>query len=303
VVISSHGRGGSGKGEITQWVGLANSHGFIVACPDMCTATVNRPPRSKLRPEVEDEEVVLSILDFLAEHYRVNPRAVMITGYSGGGNPSYWTGLRHPDRITHICTRGGNFAPQQVPGDEKTLASGRDRTRIYIYYGEKDHPLILGEGGKPGQAVMAYEALKKAGYRHLEIEKIPGMKHQSRADIAAEWFGVYLKENRKAFAAGDQADLHLAKAREAVAKGKYRVALRELKKVRSIEEKAGLTSRSGPVLERIDEAGRARIAEARAAWEAGDAAEARKIVGRVARDFRGVPAGDEAKRLKDEWKP
>ena len=116
----------------------------------MCTATVDRPPTSKLAPEVEDEEVLLSIFNEVAANFRVNRRAVMVTGFSGGGNPSYHTGLRHPDVITHICTRGGNFAPQQMPTDEKVLAAGKKRMQIYIYYGDNDHPLILGEGGKPG---------------------------------------------------------------------------------------------------------------------------------------------------------
>ena len=81
VVISSHGRGGSGKGEIGQWTGLAKKSGFIVACPDMCTATVNRPPTSGLEPAVEDEQVILSILEELRANFRVNPRAVI--SYAG----------------------------------------------------------------------------------------------------------------------------------------------------------------------------------------------------------------------------
>jgi dienelactone hydrolase len=302
VVISSHGRGGSGKGEIGQWSGLAKKYGFIVACPDMCTATVNRPPTSKLAPAVEDEQVILSILKELKTHLRVNPRAVMVTGFSGGGNPSYWTGLRHPGEITHICTRGGNFAPQQIPRAEKVVAAGRKRLRIYIYYGENDHPLIVGEGGKPGQARLAHDALTKAGYENLKIDEIPAMKHQSRPDIAAAWFGGFLKENKALFAAGDKADGHLATAAGLLEKKKYRQAIRELVKMGALEKKSGLHPRAADELAKIDVIGQRMLAEAKKTHESGDAATALKLVGRIGRDFKGVPAGDEAKNLKKAWK-
>ena len=246
--------------------------------------------------------MILSILDEIEKHFRVNPRAVMLTGFSGGGNPSYHTGLRHPDRVTHICTRGGNFAIQQIPRDEKSLAAGRSRIRIYIYYGESDHPLILGEGGKPGQAQQAHDALKKAGYEHVAIEKIPAMKHQSRPDIAADWFGKFLAENRKRFLAGDQADGFLEKAREAIAKEKWSRALRELRKMQKIEEKAELEPTSTEALAEVDAAGRKMVEEARAARESGDVKGALRILSRVARDFRGLPSADEAKALQKAWK-
>jgi len=301
LVVSSHGRGGAGRKEIGQWTGLAKEFGFIVACPDMCTATVNRPPNSKLEPSVEDEQVVLSIYEEVAGSFRVNPRAVMLTGFSGGGNPSYWTGLRHPDLVTHICTRGGNFAIQQIPRAENLLAAGRKTIRIYIYYGENDHPLILGKDGETGQAQGAYDALTKAGYEHVAIEKIAGMKHQSRPRIAAEWFGGFLKANRKRFLAGDKADGILEKARAAMAKEKYRNALRELKKLAALEGKEGLAARSEAEFAAVQKVAEGMIAEAKLAHDGDDTKEAMKILGKVARDFKGVPAADEAKRLKKEW--
>jgi poly(3-hydroxybutyrate) depolymerase len=301
LVVSSHGRDGTGKGEMGQWVPLAREHGFLVACPDMCSATVNRPPRSELPAAVEDEQVLLSIVEEVKERFRINPRAVMVTGFSGGGNPSYWTGLRHPDVFTHICTRGGNFSPPQVPRDEKTLRAGRSRLRVLIYYGEMDHPLIVGEGGKPGQARQAHDALVKAGYEHVEIREIPGMKHRSRPDIAADWFGAWLAKNKRRFADGDRADALLAGARAAHEKGKIREAIRKLRDLEKLEAKSGLHPRAPGELERIDADGRERIAAARAARDRGETKEALREVERLARDYRGLPSGEEARRLKSTW--
>jgi hypothetical protein len=226
----------------------------------------------------------------------------MITGFSGGGNPSYYSGLRHPDLITHICTRGGNFAPQWIPTDEAQIAAGKDRLEIFIFYGEHDHPLILGEGGNPGQAQQAYDALTKAGYSHVTIEKVPGMKHESRAKKAAEWFEAFLAENRKLFLAGDQADALLDDANEAIGKGKYRDAVRTLGKLADLEEKhPGLGPRAKDELAKLDEVAMKTVAEARAAHDGGDDTLAQKLLSKVARDFRGLPAAEEAVKLKKEW--
>jgi len=304
LVISSHGRGGAGKGEMRAWSGLAKTHGFIVACPDMLTATTeeHRQGTSKLPRAEEDDEVLLSIFEEVSGQFRVNRRAVMITGFSGGGNPSYWTGLRHPDIFTHICTRGGNFASQEIPTDEKALAAGREKLQIFIFYGEHDHPLIVGEGGNPGQAVQAHEALTKAGYKHVTIEQVPGMKHESRPKKAAEWFADYVAKNRKLFLAGDEVDGLIDDAKAMVEKEDYRKAVRALVKAREVEEKNGLDSRAKAEIDALNAIAMKMIDEAKKAQAAGDSGEALKILGKVTRDFRGLPAYDEALALKKEWK-
>ena len=301
LVISSHGRGGSGKGEIGAWVGLAKEHGFIVACPDMCSATVNRPPTSKLPAHEEDDEVVLSIVEEVGAKFRLNRRAVMITGFSGGGNPSYYSGLRHPDVFTHICTRGGNFAPQQIPADEAVKAAGRKRLTIFIFYGDNDHPLILGTPEAPGQAKQAFDALKAAGYENVTIEEVAGMGHQSRPEKAADWFGAFLEAGKKMFRAGDEADEMLDDARAEIADGKIKNALRTLDKLEKHEKKNELEGRADAERAKIEAMGQARIEEAKKAWSAGDSSEAVKILGLVIRDFRGLPCEEHAKELKKEW--
>jgi poly(3-hydroxybutyrate) depolymerase len=304
LVISSHGRGGSGKGEMKRWSGLAKSHGFIAVCPDMLTATTeqHRQGTSKLSRAEEDDEVLLSIYEEITAQFRVNRRAVMITGFSGGGNPSYWTGLRHPDLITHICTRGGNFAPQQIPPDEKLLKAGRKKLTIFIFYGQFDHELILGKEGNPGQAQTAYDALKKAGYENVTIEKVAGMKHESRPKKAADWFGGFLKANRKKFLAGDQVDGLIEDAKESIGKKKYGAAIRSLKKAGDIEKKNGLDPRAAAEMEKVNAIAARLVADAKRMQAGGDTAGAMKLIAKVKRDFRGVPARDEALKLEKEWK-
>ena len=302
LVISSHGRGGSGKGEMRPWQALANRHGFIVACPDMVTATHNRPPTSKLPGWKEDDEVVLSIIEFVKARFRVNRRAVMITGFSGGGNPSYHTGLGHPEVFTHICTRGGNFSPQQVPHDDDVLAAGRKHLRIFIFYGDKDHPLILGEDGRPGAAQAAYDALKAAKYEHVVIEKVTNMGHDSRPEKAATWFAEYVDKHAKQFKAGDKADGHLAKADALLEKDKVPQAIKEIRKALGIQEKAGLAPDAQRRLDALSKEAQAHISDATAAKDAGKLDDARKALANVARRYKGLPEAKEATALLKTWK-
>ncbi|MDF1701727.1 MAG: alpha/beta hydrolase-fold protein [Planctomycetota bacterium] len=302
LVISSHGRGGSGKGEMRAWQGLANRHGFIVACPDMVTATNHRPAKSKLAPSTEDDEVLLEIHATITKHFRVNPRAVMVTGFSGGGNPSYHSGLRHPEVFTHICTRGGNFAPQQIPGNDAVIAAGRKHLRIYIFFGDKDHVLIVGDPDGTGQAFTAKAALEKNGYEHIEFERVEGMKHQSRPDKAAAWLGAYVDAHKKAFKAADQSDALIEKAQAARAKGKTKDAVKHALKARQIERKNKLSERSARVLDELEKAARARLDEAQALADAGDTKGALKRAAAIKRDCRGLEAAEAAAALEKAWK-
>ncbi len=302
LVISSHGRGGSGKGEMRAWQALANKHGFIVACPDMVTATNHRPAKSSLAPSEEDDQVLLEIFATVSKHFRVNRRAVMVTGFSGGGNPSYHSGLGHPEVFTHICTRGGNFAPQQVPYDEKVLEAGRKHLRIYIFFGDKDHVLIVGNPDGTGQAFTARDALKKAGYENIEFERVQGMKHQSRPDKAAAWFGAYLQANAKAFKAADKVDGMLSKAEAALAKGKPKDAVKQAIKARDLERKSKLKELSADILARLEKRGREALEQATAAHEGGDVKGALKAAASIKRDYKGLPVADEAAKLEKAWK-
>ncbi len=303
LVISSHGRGGSGAGEMRAWQGLASKHGFIVACPDMVTATHNRAKKSTLPASQEDDEVLLEIYATVCAQFRVNRRAVMVTGFSGGGNPSYHSGLRHPDVFTHICTRGGNWAPQHMPHDDKVLEAGKGHLQIYVFWGEKDHVLIIGDPHGTGQAYQALKALKDAGYENIKEEQVPAMGHKSRPDLAATWFAAYVAKNAKAFKAGDKVDDLLGKARADVDKKKYAAAVKNVVKAAGAEEKAGLRPVSTSLRSELEQIGRTLLEEAQTLKDGGDLKGAAKAASKIAREFKGLDVGAEAKALQGSCKP
>ena len=78
--------------------------------------------------------------------------------------------------------------------------------------------------------------------------------------------------------------------------------MREWKKLVKIEKDAGLFPESEAIAKKLTEIAEAMISDAKKARAADDAGEALKIIGRVARDFRGLPVGGTAKALEKEWK-
>lgn len=204
LVISYHGAGGDGANEAKAWIALAESNGFAVACPTSLLAghgiaAGGRPAASGETDFVKESDAAVSIVEMLAGMIALDRRRVMITGYSGGGNPTYWSGLFRPDVFPFVCTRCGNWPTligQQIAGPRAEPArTAAAQSRFYVYWGERDHPLILGSIQQP------LEALKALAPAFLKSEMIPGMGHDHSAGRAASWFMVAMREAEPGWAA------------------------------------------------------------------------------------------------------
>ena len=150
---------------------------------------------------------------------------------------------------------------------------------------------------------MAYDALVKSGYENVKIEKIAGMGHESRAPLAAGWFGAYLTANRKMFLAGDKADELLEGVKEHIAKEKWRDAVKDLRRgFEKHEERNGLAPISGESRDKLTQVAVKLIDEAKKAYAAADNGEALKLIGKVTRDFKGLAPYEEDRELEKQWK-
>lgn len=67
----------------------------------------------------EAESLVIDLLDFLTEHYRVDPHRVVLTGYSMGGMGTWHIASRNPGRFTAAIPMAG--APRDM-GDVELRA-------------------------------------------------------------------------------------------------------------------------------------------------------------------------------------
>ena len=134
---------------------------------------------------LRDEQMILSIVGQLTYRYRIDRRNVLITGFSGGGFPVYFVGLRHPDVFTAIAPRNCNFNANSIHGWYPPEARN---TPIKVYYGQND------PGAIRGQSAKAIRYLRDNGFRVVETEVLPGAGHERHPEVAMRFFLRHLRQ-------------------------------------------------------------------------------------------------------------
>jgi len=193
LVITLHGTFGfdSASDQIREWKALAEKRGFIVAAPHLRSVQGILPV---IRPIwyddlADDENTILSLLAELKRRYRIarDPAAgkdlVMLTGFSAGGYPMYYTGLRNPEKFSVLVARACNSDSGVFKHVEVTQAVRR--LRVIIFYGKGDLPFIA------NQSWDAFRWLRVNGCLRAERHKISG-GHMRRPDRAWAYWADYL---------------------------------------------------------------------------------------------------------------
>ncbi len=112
LVITLHGTHGwdGYKRQIDEWRALAEEKGFIVAAPHLQSVQgiLPVPDSWRLKDLQADENAILSVLEDVALQYRVDTSQVMLTGFSAGGFPLYFTAMRNPKRFACMVARSCN---------------------------------------------------------------------------------------------------------------------------------------------------------------------------------------------------
>jgi len=109
MVVTFHGTYGfdSARREAQEWRGLAERHGFIVLAPAMKSTQGILPVfhSARLRDLNRDERRVLDAIDDVKHHYNIDSSAVMVTGFSAGGYPLFYIGLRNAKLFSVLVAR------------------------------------------------------------------------------------------------------------------------------------------------------------------------------------------------------
>jgi len=104
--------------QLAENVGDVNGHGqqFIAAAPAMAGANGGLVlPWTGETQAATDEQRILAIYNQIVNYeattygFAVKTACVFLTGWSGGGIPTYYTGVRHPETFRMILSRQGNF--------------------------------------------------------------------------------------------------------------------------------------------------------------------------------------------------
>lgn len=144
LVITLHGTYGfdDWRDQINEWKALAERDGFLVAAPPLRSVQGILPRIQGLwyQDLQADERVILAVLEDVGRWYNVDPHAVVLTGFSAGGFPLYWTGLRNPGRFSMLIARAANCDADMLRGI--TITPATRRTPVAIYCAVDDLALL-----------------------------------------------------------------------------------------------------------------------------------------------------------------
>jgi dienelactone hydrolase len=181
LVITLHGTNGYDDREkqILEWRDTAEKNGLIVAAPQMRSTQGPVPmiPSVNYASEKDllaDERAILAVIDHVSGMYHVNQRHILLTGFSSGGFPLIWTGLRNPLRFDMIIARDCNYDMNMLKKIDYTVDVRQ--MPILILWG-RDESVI------PAQSWAAFALLREKKCLNTKREEVPG-GHIRRPDIA-----------------------------------------------------------------------------------------------------------------------
>jgi poly(3-hydroxybutyrate) depolymerase len=163
---------------IREWKMLGEQNGCIVVAPELI-ATDGLFGDGPVVGMLNDERYILSIISQLSYRYNIDRGNIMITGFSGGGFPTYWIGLRHPGIFSVVAARNCNFSESNLDGWYPPEAL---RTPIIVYYGERDPATIM------SQSIEAIAYLRRKGFVNLETYVVPNAGHERYPEVAMDFF-------------------------------------------------------------------------------------------------------------------
>ncbi len=170
LVVTLHGTHGwdSGRAQIREWKHLAEAKGFIVVAPTLKSVQGILPVLKGpwFKDLASDERTILSVIDEVSDNYNIDPNAVLLTGFSAGGYPLYYVGLRNPDRFNMLIARACNSSEDIF---EKIEVTEQVRQMpIVIFWGKDDlKPLA-------NQSWAAYRWLRENRCFSTSKQKIKG---------------------------------------------------------------------------------------------------------------------------------
>jgi dienelactone hydrolase len=193
VIISCHGSPPFDVAEhhIRTWKWYGEQHGCIIICPDL-VGTDGIIGDGPVYSMIDCERRILSILSTLSYRYNLDRSNIMLTGFSGGGFPVYWVGLRHPELFSVLVAQNCNFNKGNTDGWYPAEAA--KKTPVIIYYGETD-PLTIQIQSKAG-----IDYLRSRGFK-VETKVIRGERtgHDRHPEIAMAFFKKHWKEPRSTY--------------------------------------------------------------------------------------------------------
>ena len=175
LIISCHGTPPYDVAEhhIREWKMLGERNGCIVIAPSL-EGTDGLFGDGPVSGMLLCERFILSLISMVGYRYNIDRANMMITGFSGGGFPTYWVGLRHPDVFSVVVARNCNFNEGNLDGWYPLDAV---QTPVMIYWGQNDPAPIVYQSKK------GVRYLRSRGFS-VETAIVPGAGHDRHPELA-----------------------------------------------------------------------------------------------------------------------
>lgn len=154
--------------QIKEWKALAEAEGFIVVAPALHSpqGILSVPLDQRMEQLARDEEIILATMRDVSGRYTIDPDSIVLSGFSAGGFPMYYVGLKHPDRFAALVARACNSDVRVF--EQIELTDQALEMPVYILLGRSDLAPIR------EQSWAAYRWLMRRGVRNTEMVRMSG---------------------------------------------------------------------------------------------------------------------------------
>ena len=181
----THGLDSAGK-QIDEWRSLAEEKNLIVVAPNLKSVQGTLPVIFNnwwLSDLESDEKDVLAVIDEVCAKYRIAQNAILLTGFSAGGYPMYFIGLRNTQRFNMLIARNANS--DDLIFKQVTVTDEARKIPVAIFWGKSDFSSISEESW------AAFKWLRWNGFKNVTRKKIEG-GHLRRPDVAYGMWAPHL---------------------------------------------------------------------------------------------------------------
>lgn len=186
MIVALHGGGEYGSDGMRHTnVGLAPA---IRRNPERFPAIVIFPQaKADGKPgwQLDSGEAAMAAVAKAIKEFKADPKRVVLTGYSAGGNGTWSLASRYPDRfaaIVPVCAFVSEFRGRSTPILYPALAAGADphteigkrvaSIPIWMVHGAKDDVVL------PDESRKMFDALKKLG-ANVQYTELPNANHNA----------------------------------------------------------------------------------------------------------------------------
>ncbi len=198
LVVTLHGTHGfdSSSLQAKEWKALAEKHRFLVLAPSLESPQGILPVSrsARLRALEEDENRVLASIAEVKRCYRIDERAVLITGFSAGGYALYYVALHHPELFNALVARSCN-CDLEVLQDTPISQLARKMPMLVFFSKTGINPISSSLNPVARQSWAAFRFLREQGCTKAKIRAVSGGHHR-RPDEAYSFWKKYLPKAR-----------------------------------------------------------------------------------------------------------